>query len=189
MNAKIYLDMDGVLADFVGGSLKIHGKELPPKEVRWNFMDQVGFNGGGDMRFWEPLSNPDFWANLDVLPDGQRLYEMLARNMGAENIGILSSGLCPGSCDGKRAWLKKHFPQLEKTALFGTVKHMAAAPCKILVDDHDPNVEGFRAARGHAILTPRPWNMLAEHTDANGHFDPERIAGLIGAYWYEIIRR
>lgn len=189
MNPKIYLDMDGVLADFVGGSLKLHGKTLPPKEVQWNFMTQVGFSGGGDMTFWEPLSNPDFWANLDVLPDGAKLFEYLWKAVGTENIGILSSGLCPGSCDGKRTWLKKHFPQLERSALFGTVKHMAAAPCKILVDDHEANIDGFRAAKGKGVLIPRPWNSLAEHTDDYGHFDAIRVAGIVAVYWHELVKQ
>lgn len=188
MNAKIYLDMDGVLADFVGGSLKAHGKSIPPKDVQWDFMKQVGFNGGGDPAFWGPISNPDFWANLDVLPDGAELFRYLAEAVKVENIGILSSGLCPGSCDGKRAWLKKHFPELERTALFGTVKHMAAAPCKILVDDHEPNVEAFRNAKGKAFLVPRPWNSKAEHTDAEGNFEPKRLANVIAYQWHEIVK-
>lgn len=188
MNPKIYLDMDGVIADFVGGSLKLHGKTIPPKEIQWNFMNQVGFNGGGDPAFWKPLESPDFWANLDVLPDGEALFRYLVKAVGVEHIGILSSGLCPGSCDGKRTWLRRHFPALEKSALFGTVKHMAAAPCKILIDDHEANVDGFRAAKGKGVLIPRPWNSLSEHTNEDGHFNAEQVANLVSYQWHELVK-
>jgi hypothetical protein len=65
---------------------------------------------------------------------------------------------------------------------------MAAAPCKILVDDHEPNIAGFRMAFGRGVLIPRPWNSLIDHTDDNGHFDADKTARLVAAYWHEIVK-
>jgi 5'(3')-deoxyribonucleotidase len=179
MASTIFFDMDGVLADFVGGSLRAHGKTLPHAECRWDFMCQVGFASGGDPAFWSPLSNPDFWANLDPLPDGLALFARAVAAFGADRVGILSSGLCPGSCDGKREWLRRHLPGLDRRAVFCTEKHLCAAPCKVLVDDHDPNVAGFLAPPtgrpgGRAVLVPRPWNRRADES-AGGRFDTDAI--------------
>jgi 5'(3')-deoxyribonucleotidase len=168
-----YVDMDGVLADFVGGSLKLHGKHIPPAEVGWDFWQQVGFD---DWRaFWEPLENEQFWAELEPLPDGMELFRHLERIVGHERIGILSSGLCPGSCDGKRDWLRKHLPKYEEHAIFCTKKQLCAAPCKLLIDDHDANIDAFRKAGGFAFTVPRSWNRRRGEIDANGHFDSQAM--------------
>jgi 5'(3')-deoxyribonucleotidase len=171
----IFFDLDGVLADFVGGSLALHGKSIPPTDVQWDFMAQVGFSGGGDPAFWGPLSNPDFWAGLPILEDGRTLLIAAEALVGAENIGILSSGLCPGSCDGKRAWLDRHFPGYGKRAIFCTTKELVAAPGFVLVDDFDRNCEKFAAHGGKSVLVPRTWNARKGETDSAGRFNPEKL--------------
>lgn len=175
MKPIVFFDMDGVLADFVTGSLAAHGKNLHPAEVQWDFMAQVGFTGGGDPAFWRPLENPAFWAELAPLPDGMALFRAAERLFG-DRVSILSSGLCPGSVDGKRAWLAKHLPGYEKKAVFATVKEQIAGPLKVLVDDHEPNVDRFREAGGPALLVPRPWNRRRAETCTAGRFDPAALA-------------
>lgn len=171
----VFFDMDGVLADFVGGACKAHGKHIPPAEVCWDFMTQIGFTAS-DSAFWDPLSNVDFWANLPLLSDGLALFRLVERVVGQNGIGILSSGLCPGSCDGKRLWLDKHLPGYGKRAAFCTAKEICAAPCKTLIDDHEPNAEKFRLHGGQAVLVPRPWNSRRSETCQSGMFDPDRLA-------------
>lgn len=176
MSLPIYLDMDGVLCDFVGGSLKVHGKSLPPKEISWDFWEQIGLSGE---EFWAPLCNPDFWANLEPLEDGMGLYHWLRELCDQDRIVIMSSGLCPGSVDGKREWMKKHAPDLLKNATFCTAKHVHAGPGRLLIDDHEPNVGSFRMRGGDAILIPRPWNSLAHETCSRGMFSRATIADQI----------
>jgi hypothetical protein len=168
----VLFDMDGVLVDFVGGALKAHGKSIPPAEVVWDFPAQIGFAGSSDPAFWGPLSNHDFWAGLEPLPDGMAVFEAVARVLPKERIGFLSSGIVAGSSDGKRAWVAKHLPGWERHLILGTHKALLAAPCKVLVDDHEPNVTGFAAAGGRAVLAPRPWNSRRELTCPRGMFDP-----------------
>lgn len=172
----IFFDMDGVLADFVGGSLRVHGKQLHPSEVQWDFMCQVGFAGGGDPGFWEPLSNPSFWAGLEPLEDGLALFRTVEALVGHERLGILSSGLCPGSCDGKRAWIDRHLPGYGKRVVFCTMKGLVGAPGKVLVDDHDLNADQFAEAGGRSVLVPRPWNRRRGEADHGGRFDVAKIA-------------
>lgn len=158
----VYFDLDGVLADFVGGAFRRHGREKPQGEIQWDFMTTMGFSGGGDMEFWKPLEDSVFWAGLEPLGDGMDLFARVEKMVGKERIAILSSGLCPGSCDGKRDWLKKHLPGYEKAAIFGTLKGLCASPRHVLVDDFDRNVDEF-SLHGRAVMVPRSWNRRRDH--------------------------
>jgi hypothetical protein len=178
MKPVVFFDMDGVLADFVGGACRLHGSTLhfSPAAVQWDFCTQIGFNGPGDPAFWKPLESVDFWAGLEPLEDGMDLFRRVEAAIGAERIGILSSGLCPGSCDGKRAWLDKYLPIYAHAAVFCSRKWLIAAPNKLLLDDHMPNADGFVAAGGLSIVIPRPWNPRGSECH-DGRFDAPALMG------------
>lgn len=168
----VFFDMDGVLADFVGATIRVHGLPVKHAECGWDYWTPCGISHDA---FWAPLADPAFWANLDPLPDGLELFHRVEAAIGADRIGLLSSGLCPGSCDGKRDWLKRYLPHYAKHAVFCTAKHLCAAPCKLLIDDHEPNVAGFIEHGGSAVLVPRPWNSRRSETCVNAKFNVDAI--------------
>lgn len=172
----IFFDMDGVLCDFVRGSLVAHGKTLPIGECDWDFMRKVGFTGAGDMAFWEPLCNPGFWANLEPLADGLALFRAAVEDFGPDRVAILSSGLCPGSVDGKREWIRRHLPGFDvKRAVFAHAKGLCGGPGKVLVDDHDANLDDFAAAGGVSVPAPRPWNQYRAWSQPDGSFPVDTV--------------
>jgi hypothetical protein len=176
MKPVIFFDLDGVLADFVGGALALHGKELPRDEVQWDFYSQIGFDGPSDPRFWGPMGH-EFWAGLSVLPDGLCLLRTAERLVGAENIAFLSSPCETAGCaDGKRAWVRRHFPDYARRLFLGSAKHLFAGPGKILVDDHDKNTGAFGGAGGLYVLVPRPWNVNRTECHPGGSFDVPQVA-------------
>ena len=66
----IFLDCDGVLADFDGGARKVFGMHPAEFECRL-----------GHQRFWAKLvSAPDFFANLELLPNAMELCEAVRHN-------------------------------------------------------------------------------------------------------------
>ena len=173
MNNRIYFDMDGVLARFVCGSLKAHGKSLPIMETTWDFFSQVGLSAS---EFWEPLRNVEFWANLERHDDGFQLWQMVSLRYEVDSIGFLTSPGCPQSVDGKKEWLSKHLaPEWAKRAIFAERRELCAAPCKLLIDDHEPNIVKFKQHGGKGVLVPRPWNCRRDECDSNGGFDPDAI--------------
>lgn len=168
----VFFDMDGVLADFVGATIRVHNLPLKHADCGWDFWTPHGLLSE---EFWAPLADYHFWANLEPLPDGMDLFRRVEATIGTDRIGLLSSGLCPGSCDGKRDWLKRHLPAYAKSAVFCTTKHLCAAPCKLLVDDHEPNVTGFIEHGGSAVLVPRPWNSRRGETCDRALFNVDAV--------------
>src|SRR5690606_19023657 len=63
---QIYLDMDGVLADFDAAARKALGTD---NSYKWEWIH-------GTKAFWATLyANPNFFADLPPMPDALRLFE------------------------------------------------------------------------------------------------------------------
>lgn len=177
----VFFDLDGILADFWTGSIRAHGLDVPPIGTlsNWNFWRDLGMS---DDEFWRPLHSPDVWADLPLCADGVRLFRMVEMLVRPERIGFLSSGSCPGSVDGKRRWLDRHFPGYAKSACYLTNKGLVGGPNKVLVDDFDGNTDQFVMHGGHAVLVPRPWNRRKAEADPDtGAFDPHAVFGELKA--------
>jgi hypothetical protein len=169
------VDMDGVLADFVTGSFRLHGRSVNMKDVRWGFMEKMGFSGIDDPKFWAPMGR-EFWAGLTPTEEGDELLKGIEAIFGAHNVCLLSSPVDTDGCrDGKIDWVRKHLPQYEKRTFLGSAKHLFAAPSKVLVDDYDGNLDKWRLYGGNAVQVPRPWNSGHERTDQIGRFHVREV--------------
>jgi 5'(3')-deoxyribonucleotidase len=162
---KCLLDMDGVLVNFVQGISDALGRENPylkrPLGAAAGEWDMPKLWGIPEAAFWVPCMDPEFWANLNWMPDGRRILELVEWTFGKENVCLLTS---PGSafdpaCIGKVAWIKQHMPDYMHRVLFGSAKHFCAHAGSVLIDDRDKNIADFCKAGGRALLVPRPWNM------------------------------
>lgn len=171
MTPVCYLDLDGVLVDFVTGALAFHGKSLPPSEVRWDFAEQVGFDGpDGPARFWNGFGR-QFWADLDWTHEGRELLAGVCKLFGTPNVVLLSSPCAtPGCRDGKADWVKAHCPELAPRLFLGAEKAVFAGPHAVLVDDRQKTVEEYVRRGGRAVLVPRPWNSRKALCDEQGCF-------------------
>jgi 5'(3')-deoxyribonucleotidase len=161
---KCFLDMDGVLADFVGGVSAAHKLQSPYENEnlgisRFGVFDMEKLWGMSAEKFWEPTNNSGFWAFLSETPEAVQLVRLVNDIFGQENIAILTSPSQHEGCfKGKKEWIRKHFPQFNKNIIFGSAKEFMASPDRVLVDDRDKNIDGFEAAGGHGVLVPRAWN-------------------------------
>lgn len=182
-NPQIYFDMDGLTAGFHEASMRVHNLPVEPDTAPWNFYEPwLTFE-----QFWAPLRNEAFWADLPVMPDGKELLERLLDEVGPKRVTVLSNGFCPGSVEGKRTWLKKYFPaHVEKAALLGAEKWRCAAPCKLLVDDHDPNCELFEHHGGLSVLVPRSWNARKGEILPGGRFDVDAVFNEVMAHYNRV---
>ena len=157
MDAKCFLDLDGVLVDFVAGLGKFAGVELDPFPYPgcWDFVDKLGVEN-----LWDQL-DADFWANLDWTKDGRTLLEMVEEIFGCNDVYICTSATNnPTSYVGKYRWMEQHMPNYLSAdhLIFARSKHALASPQSILIDDRDKSIDKFNLAGGHGVLVPAPWN-------------------------------
>jgi hypothetical protein len=176
MSDKLLLcDMDGIVANFVGGIERAHGYgdlyEQDPSRRGDAAWDNAQYMDGITMEeYWEPATY-DFWRNLDKMPDADKIIGVIDDTIGIEHCCFITSPcLTTGCYEGKRDWVREHYPSIP--ILFSTSapgglppKYFAASPDRFLIDDHTPNIDGWRNAGGVGYLYPRPWNRHYELFD------------------------
>jgi hypothetical protein len=122
MARQLYLDCDGVLADFDRGATAILG--LPPRDFEKR-------HGAG--RFWQKLATaPDFYFGLPLLPDAMALFEAV-RHLNP----VILTGLPRGNwaADQKARWAALHFPGTRIITCMARDKRNHAREGDVLVDD------------------------------------------------------
>lgn len=179
----VFLDMDGVVADFAAGVANLFGLPLDEVEAAGDRTYKVlGLSKAG---FYERLeaAGPEWWAGLPVYPWANRLAAACGA-VGEVYIATSPQSGCVSAGTGKLAWIKAFLPDAFAGRRFfiGTDKHLLAAPGRVLIDDDPKKCDAFRAAGGRAVLFPRPWNMdrqppgatpegLIEGIERSGDFD------------------
>ncbi len=158
---KILLDVDGVLANFVKAAAKLHCRadpyDLPENFGKYSVEDIWGMS---KKDFCEPMGY-EYWKTVELLPYANDIANLLADTFGSDNICLLTAPLkTPGCLEGKREWIKKHFPGINW--LIGKPKYFCAHTNSLLIDDSIVNCEKFVEAGGRAFLVPGPWNFKFE---------------------------
>jgi hypothetical protein len=157
---RIFLDLDGVLADWATAAIRAHNRdpklvlELWPAGV-YEMADVIGISGNA---LWRPIdaAGAEFWAELEPLP---WMFDLFKACTTIAPTTILTSPSkhvsCPG---GKTAWLQRHFGSSFRNYLIGPDKAACARRGAVLIDDRDDGCKAFEAAGGHAVVFPQPWN-------------------------------
>ena len=159
---KICLDIDGVLADFVGEAGRLMGYD-PAVVDTWDYYHKVGET---EDTFWEKIdaAGAEFWAEMQPYPWAHDLFDLC--KLKGETILLTTNSKHHKSAEGKVLWMQKHFGRSFRNYLIGPKKEFCARPGTILIDDSDANCEKFIANGGSAILFPRSWNEARRHADA-----------------------
>jgi hypothetical protein len=122
MERQLFLDCDGVLADFDSGATAILG--MPPKA----FEKRHGLG-----RFWAKLARaPDFYFSLPLLPGANELFAAV-KHLDP----VILTGLPQGNwaADQKVRWAAKHFPGTRIITTMARNKRNHGKPGDVLVDD------------------------------------------------------
>lgn len=165
----VFVDMDGVVADFLTACFKIHDKD----STHWNNPIHRGkfwVNeawGQTNEEFWRPIRNvQQFWENLPAYAHAQDLILYLESKLPKSSIYFLSAPAPYPACHaGKVSWILEHFPEYKNRLILTQHKKFLAGNNRLLVDDADHNIQQFRSYGGQAVLLPRPWN--SEHGKLN----------------------
>ena len=140
-STEIYVDMDGVLADFFGEWSKSQGVS------NWKDIKDP-MKAIGDIK-----SIDDFWLNLPVLPQAKNLLNLIKKIKGSYNICTSPLADDPRSAPHKREWIKKNLAFFPPKNIYIThnkpqfAKNEDGTP-NILVDDYGVNIDAWEAAGG-----------------------------------------
>ena len=153
MNDKptVYLDMDGVLADFFGGVEKLYGvqhwKELTSdktKDLKQEVINRI--------------TGTDFFATLPKFESADALVDMVKKFTGGK-FSINTSPLRgdnENSAKYKKIWISNNIDAPDEIIVTGRketyAKDKATGTPNILIDDRPVNIERFRNAGGYGIL-------------------------------------
>lgn len=169
--SAIYLDLDGVLADFVSAALKAHGKDPAAAMEAWpcgEYDAMFGVVGVDEDAFWDRINAWPPWPN--AAPEGSHFWEKeIQAYPWADGLWDLCEGLAPtwvltapsrhaGSSYGKVKWLQKWRGERFRNYVMAPRKWHLARPGALLVDDDPKNVGKWIEGGGDAVLFPRPWN-------------------------------
>ena len=154
----IYLDMDGVIADFFGGIEELHDVD------HWK-------NIGDKNTIVNSIKYTDFFYYINKFPTTNKLVEFV-KNKSKGDWGICSTPLegdFNNSSYWKRRWLEKHdlMPEVEK-CIFTDYKHKFAwSPLtyvpNILIDDKPENIKKWIDAGGIGIRYQANQDDLEEY--------------------------
>lgn len=144
---EVYVDMDGVVADFFTEYAKLAGvthgnyRDIPPAKVDPTLDKMVG---------------TDFFARLPKFPTADRLLQIVVDAAGSYN--ICSSPLRgdhEGSAKYKNIWIKKHLnPQPKQIHIVANKAKYAKSSNgmpNVLIDDRGSNISAWEAAGGIGI--------------------------------------
>jgi len=142
----VFVDMDGVLADFFGEIAREHDVEY------WREIHRK------DLGIDQVAQEPDFFVGLPVLPNAGKLMKGVIEQAG--KYSILSSPLMSNveeSSKEKMEWLKRHlYNHQPQAVIFDHEKYKYAQQPdetpNILIDDWDTNIRLWEANGGIGIL-------------------------------------
>ena len=121
--AQLFLDCDGVLADFETYATEVLGMAPRAFEAKH-----------GPRRFWSRIAaHEDFFFNLPLMPDARDLWDAVAHLSPVILTGLPHGGW---AAPQKMRWASRHFPDARMITTMARAKrdHMEA-PGDILVDD------------------------------------------------------
>lgn len=162
MKPHIFIDMDGVLVDFVAGALAAHGMEPTEEILKSREMYQP--MGITKQEFYEGIDRLGewFWCSLQPTIWADDLMKAVKTANGRTGWSIATAPTRNStSAKGKVLWMKEMFGVGFKNYLIGKNKHFLARPGHLLIDDSEEQVDRFREHGGQAILVPSPSNRMA----------------------------
>jgi hypothetical protein len=130
---RLFLDADGVLADFDEGARRLFGMDAPVFEAKH-----------GRREFWRRLSSAkNFYGSLPEMPDARVLFAAVEHLKPTILTGLpLGNWAAPQ----KVRWAAEHFPGLPIVTCMARDKHKHMEPGDVLVDDRENHRAAYEAA-------------------------------------------
>lgn len=143
----IFVDMDGVVADFDTFASDLLGRKIGWHESKFDLTKEE----------WAMLGAVDrLYYQLPLMPDATKLVAYVKSLSSRVNVQFLTAvprrTTMPSARDDKQAWVDKYFPGMRMD--IGPYSHDKQKWCRpgdILVDDRPSNIQEWADAGGIAI--------------------------------------
>ena len=130
---RLFLDADGVLADFDQGARELLG--MRPKEF-------IATHGRG--KFWKRLANArSFYGSLPEMTDARLLFDAVKHLKPTILTGL---PLGEWAAPQKVKWAAEHFPGVPIITCMARDKHKHMKPGDVLVDDREKHRAAYEEA-------------------------------------------
>ena len=147
----IYLDMDGVIADFFGGVEQMYGVK------HWKELTSVKTGGELKQEVIDRITGSDFFSTLPKFPSADGLIQLI-KSATDGHFSILTSPLIgdhENSAAQKKVWISKNIERPDEVIVSGRkekwAKQKDGTP-NILIDDRPVNIERWESKGGFGIL-------------------------------------
>ena len=143
-STEIYVDMDGVLADFFGEWAKL---------MNVDHFTQINKKHDIDDALQKIRDTEEFWLNLPLLPQARQLLSLIKKVKGSYNICSSPLANDPKSEPHKREWIKRNLDFFPPKNIYIThnkpnyAKNLDGTP-NILIDDYGVNINAWEDAGG-----------------------------------------
>lgn len=169
----IYVDMDGVLCDFVSAAFEVHGKDpvemmkiYPPGEYgalytlcaqdEESFWAAINKHKGDWYRFFD-VGGSHMWEHMvKAYPWADLLWNLCEER--ADTWVLSAPARDAGSSYGKVKWLQAWKGEKFRRYVLAPKKYHLGRPGALLIDDDPENVRKWNERGGSGILFPRLWN-------------------------------
>jgi hypothetical protein len=130
---RLFLDADGVLADFDQAARELLG--MSPKAYIAKY---------GRSAFWKKLAQAkNFYGSLPEMADARRLFDAV-KQLGPTILTGLPLG--KWAAPQKVEWAAEHFPGVPIITCMAADKHLHMHPGDVLVDDREKHRAAYEAA-------------------------------------------
>lgn len=172
---RIFLDLDGVIVDYVPSMALFFGVPVDELYKRWTpGVYEICHALGKDKNIWsEVWDAPEtIWSEMPEFPWARELFNKC--NETAETF-ILTSPINSGTCvSGKVKWIHTFAGREYRNYILTHFKFNCARWDHILIDDREDNINFWEAEGGKGILFPNHGNRLhPAKTDPMSYFIPE----------------
>jgi 5'(3')-deoxyribonucleotidase len=164
----IICDVDGVLGDFISyfnDQMKELGYKInKEKSTNWNLKDRFYPIEGRSIEkdYMKILDNVDFWANLPVFKDSQKILKKLNEEYKVLIVTSPFPSVEKNFKIGRLIWLEKHFSFIEKDQIkFESEKWKI--PADIIIEDKPETIEKFKGNLKIVMDTDYNKNINADY--------------------------
>lgn len=151
---KLYVDLDGVLADFDRDVEELTGKS-PAEWKKKDGLDNLPQHSHDDSAMWEAIhKHKDFYRNLKKMPDADELWDYVLKYEPNILTAIPRRTSVPDAEEHKREWVKEHLGKHVPFFIgpYSKNKQRFSKKGYILIDDRPSNIEEWEEKGGTGIL-------------------------------------